>query len=77
MKKSKETEEEITWEDFKAYLPKHDFDKKQMDFFKSTLDYILHRSKHKQSFLFLWKMRYRKIDNDSYTYALLYRRLFI
>lgn len=43
MKKTKETEEEITWEDFKTYLPKHDFDKKQMDFFQNALDYIVHR----------------------------------
>ena len=43
MKKTKETEEEITWEDFKTYLPKHDFDKKQIDFFQNALDYIVHR----------------------------------
>ena len=32
----------ITWDDFKTYLPNYKFDEKQMEFFKNTLESILH-----------------------------------
>lgn len=32
----------ITWDDFKIYLPNYKFDEKQMEFFKNTLESILH-----------------------------------
>ncbi|MFR2575770.1 MAG: hypothetical protein ACLS9R_05345 [Anaerobutyricum hallii] len=33
---------DITWEDFETYLPDYQFDEKQIQFFKDTLEMILH-----------------------------------
>lgn len=32
---------DITWEDFETYLPDYQFDEKQIQFFKDTLEMIL------------------------------------
>lgn len=32
---------ELTWEDFVTYLPKYNFDEKQMEFFKDTFETII------------------------------------
>ena len=33
---------DITWKDFETYLPQYDFDEQQMEFFKDTVDMLVH-----------------------------------
>lgn len=42
MANGNDKEGKITWEDFETYLPTYEFDEKQIEFFKNTLDIILH-----------------------------------
>ena len=48
MANGNDKEGKITWEDFETYLPTYEFDEKQIEFFKNTLDIILHNRNTKK-----------------------------